>query len=138
MLLLSHLLPLDLVFGVDAAQRGEGQALVGEAPVKEDAALSASFSCPLLQRGLVSEERDVFLIEHAQLAYVLLAQACVAFGVAADVLHLVVREARDLADELARGEASRLALRIGGVEAQQEDCVLTLSQLLLLRKRLRH
>ena len=125
MLLLSHLLPLDLVFGVDAAQCGEGQALVGEASVKEDAALSASFSCPLLQRGLVSEECDVFLIEHAQLAYALLAQARVAFSVAADMLHLVKCEERDLANKLVRGEANRIVLRIGGVESQQEDCVLS-------------
>ena len=65
MFFLPHLLPLDLVFGVDAAQRGDGQALVGEATVEEEAAFFASFSRPFLQRVVVSEERDVLVIEHA-------------------------------------------------------------------------
>ena len=86
--------------------------------MEEDAALFPGLSGPEFQRLLVCEEGDVFLIVHAQLALALLAQSGCGFGVAADVFHLAVGEASELADELVSGKADGVALGFGSVEAQ--------------------
>ena len=56
-------LPPDLVLQVQAAQGGDGDALVREPPVEEHRALLHGPARPLLEDALVQEERDVLLPE---------------------------------------------------------------------------
>ena len=118
------------MFGVDAAQRGEGHAFVGEASMEEDAALSTCFPRPLLQRLRVCEKGNVAFVQNTQHAFPLWATPSILFSNPTDVLNLVVRQPSDLLDGGEATEPNGISLWLASVEAEKQDCIFSIGQLL--------
>ena len=127
---------------VEAPERGHGDALVGEAPVEEDGPLPHRQPRPLLER-----------VQAGQEAHVLRAEPAHEFGAAerpngpergaADVLHLVVRDAQPLRDRAVGGVLRGPRRRPRRPESEQQHRLAQLRLMLrrqfqLLQKATRH